>query len=853
MQRASGIVLVVLALSSLSAEVRGNGLEFEWPHWRGPEMNGISREKGLVESWDPKGESLLWKKPELATRSTPVVFRGKLYTLANAEPGTPREGEKVICADAATGEVLWEHRFNVYLSDVPDTRVGWSSVVVDPETGHVFALGVCGHFACLDGRTGQALWEKSLCEEYGLLSTYGGRTNFPLVHGDLVIVSAVIVGWGEMARPAHRFIAFDKRNGQPVWFEGTTPLPTDTTYSSPVLAVVHGQLLMIFGSGDGRVHAFQPLTGKPVWSYHASLRGINTSPVVAGNIVVCGHSEENIDTNAMGALFAVDAGKSGDVTQSGALWRNVEMFVGKSSPIVVGERVYAIEDKGTLYVVDLKTGEVKGKEKIGTQGRASPLFADGKLYVCEANGRCFIYRPDPEKGLQVIERTRLTGEEIHGSPIVSRGRLYLPTTGGIYCFGQPDAEPQTDPIPAPPPESPISADPEPAQVQVVPVESLLRSGPGRQRQQFAVRLYNSKGQWLKTVPADQVAFSIEGPGDITGEGKYTAPAEKVHEAVIVTARVGELSGTARIRLVPDLDWSFDFDDGQIPVTWVGMRYRHIPLDFDFFTRLREQDPLAADLYIFLTSDFINTNQPKQVYNDATPQQRWTGLLRYLGLLESVRTLEAATERLEPSLNTLVAEKVLAAFELSGGDNGLQLTAERGPRRVEGNGVMCKISTIPLGTRSQGWMGPSVFSNHTIQADVYGTSGDAESGVVKIPDIGLQAQRYRLTMLGSHQQLELKSWISHDLKMRTVPFEWKPDVWYTLKFRAQTVERDGKPVALLQGKAWIRGEEEPPEWQIEWTDEPPNTVGSPGFFGRADEAEIFFDNVKVYRNEAESTE
>ena len=96
----------------------------DWPNWRGPHQDNTSRETGLVDSWDPAGGpegNLLWKNAELAGRSTPIVLRGRLYTLVRDQPGTANEGEKVVCADAATGEILWQHRFNVYLSDVPDT------------------------------------------------------------------------------------------------------------------------------------------------------------------------------------------------------------------------------------------------------------------------------------------------------------------------------------------------------------------------------------------------------------------------------------------------------------------------------------------------------------------------------------------------------------------------------------------------------------------------------------------------------------------------------------------------------------------------------------------------------------
>ena len=288
MNRGIGIPIVIIlsALSLLSASrsavAADNGPvaanPMDWPNWRGPEQDGVSRETGLVDQWDPAGgadSNVLWSNPELGGISTPIVMRGKLYTIVRSEPGTPREGEKVICVDAATGKKIWENKFNVYLSDVPAERVGWSSCVGDPTTGAVYALGVCGYFQCLDGETGQTLWKHSLNEEYGLLTTYGGRTNVPIVFDDLVIISGVVIGWGEMARPAHRFLAFDKKTGATVWFNSTKPLPEDTTYSTPVTTVLNGQAALVFGSGDGSVYAWQPRTGKPIWNFQLSRRGLN--------------------------------------------------------------------------------------------------------------------------------------------------------------------------------------------------------------------------------------------------------------------------------------------------------------------------------------------------------------------------------------------------------------------------------------------------------------------------------------------------------------------------------------------------------------------------------------------------
>ena len=816
----------------------------DWPYWRGPEMNGISREKNLPASWSPEGENLVWKSEALGTRSTPIVMRGKLYTLCRHNPATLQEAEKVVCADAETGEILWEHIFNVYLTDVPDTRVGWSSVVGDPDTGHVFALGVCGYFVCLKdaGDHAEVVWSHSLSEEYGMLSTCGGRTNFPIVHENLVIISGVIIGWGDMARPAHRILAFDKRNGQCVWFQSTRPLPEDTTYSSPVLTVIEGQAQFIIGAGDGSMYGFQPRTGKVIWNYDVSPRGINSPPVVAGNVVLCGHSEENLDSTAMGALFAVDASKTGNLTKDGELWRIKEQFIGKTQPVVVGDRVYSVDDSGNFFVNELKTGKVIGKQKLGTMGRGSPLFADGKFYVTDATGRWYIFELDEAKGLKKIHQLRLE-TDINGSPIVSHGRIFLPTETAMYCIGFKNAKPEADPIPPLSAETPVSNDMKPAQALLVPVESLLKPG---YKQGLQVFLYNANGQYVGAAKPEDVKFDVAGKGSVEN-GKYLAPTEPEHHAAIVTAETAGLKAQARIRVIPEAPWSFTFDDGVVPITGVGLRYRHIPLDFDLFQKLKADDVLTSRVYVYLSTQFTNVPAPAAKFDDTTPAQTWTAFKRYLGLLEVLTNQAEAQAKLDPALKKLQDEGVIARWEWTGTDQiGPQLTVAKGQRKVTGNGVMCKITTIPKGTRSQGWMGHPGSKNYEIQADVFAVgveAADADPNA-KMPDIGLICQRYRFDMMGAAQQLKLYSWIPHDQKYFLKPFSWVPDTWYTLKFRVTVEDKDGQQVAVLRGKSWKRDAEEPQEWSIEWTDSPANLAGSPGLFGNAKDAEIFIDNVKI---------
>src|SRR5262245_7697994 len=345
----------------------------DWTYWRGPEGNSISRETGLPDTINPNGKpgsgdgsNLLWKRDDLGGRSTPIIMRGKLYTILRADPGTPKEGERVVCIDAATGKDIWQSRHNVWSSEVPDTRVGWSSVVGDPETGRVYALGACGLFECYEGDTGKIVWSIPLHEQLGVLSTYGGRTNFPVIVDDLVILGSVVIGWGDMAVPAHRFIGFDKATGVIRWFVSTRLRPEDTIYSSPALAVVNGQKLLISGSGDGWLYALQPRTGKIVWEYRLSRRGLNVAPTYDDGVVYMGHDEENPTGTLRGAIVAIKADGKGDVTATHELWKKEGIGVGRSPVLKVGDRVYVC-DPSKMLVMEASTGKPIGRPaQLGT-------------------------------------------------------------------------------------------------------------------------------------------------------------------------------------------------------------------------------------------------------------------------------------------------------------------------------------------------------------------------------------------------------------------------------------------------------------------------------------------------------
>ena len=117
----------------------------------------------------------------------------------------------MVCLDAKTGETVWENTYNVWLSPTfpPNGSDGpASSAIRRPGTSTCSARATSSNAS--NGETGETLWKVPLHEQFGMLSTYGGRTNFPIVHEDLVIISGIIINWGDYAKPNHRLLAMDK-------------------------------------------------------------------------------------------------------------------------------------------------------------------------------------------------------------------------------------------------------------------------------------------------------------------------------------------------------------------------------------------------------------------------------------------------------------------------------------------------------------------------------------------------------------------------------------------------------------------------------------------------------------------
>jgi outer membrane protein assembly factor BamB len=557
----------------------------DWADWRGPTRNGVSYEKGLPERWSLKGENVVWKQP-YGGRSTPIVMNGRVFMFNSAGEGETMQ-ERVLCFDANTGKLLWEKRFNVYETDVPPRRIAWSSPAGDPTTGNVYVFGACNDLTALSN-DGKVLWQRSLTDEFGAWTTHGGRTVSPIVEGDLVIISTIIDGWGDTALRRHRYYAFDKGTGEVVWISTPGGRPFDTTYSTPITATINGTRTMIAGAGDGTVNALKVTTGEPIWSYAVSKRGVNPGVLLKGNIAYISHQEENIESSEMGLLAAVDATAKGAIGKDQIKWliRNVQL--GPSTAVIDDERLYQVDAGANLFAFDLNSGKELWKQSLGTIQKASPVLADGKLYVGTENGKFYILKPGPT-GAQILDSDELEGvdkvdtktvvgddliasnEQVIASVAVSRGRIYLVSTKNIYCIGAKQPAPPLPPIEEKAEPAPSSA--APAAVQVVPADTVIKPGGVVK---VKVRIFDDHGRFIREEAAP--ALTLEGLKGSLSAGAFTADPERIPQAGTIKATVGSLSGVSRVRVIPGIPFTEDFSRFAVdagPTHWLNTTGKYL--------------------------------------------------------------------------------------------------------------------------------------------------------------------------------------------------------------------------------------------------------------------------------------
>jgi outer membrane protein assembly factor BamB len=794
--------LMALAVSAaLSLPTRAN----DWSNWRGPEQNGMSRETGLPETWDPdKGENVAWKNDKVTGMSSPIVMNGKLYTWTRTGeeafgdgahktivPG-PKTQESLVCVDIVTGKTDWEYNVNMYQTDVPFHRLGWGNVVGDPKTGRVYGYGVQGLLVCLDGKTGKPVWYHQMLEEYGQISTFGGRTESPTLDEDQLLITGVAFGWGDNSQGQHRCFSFDKETGELRWSSKTGGRPVDAPYGTPVITVVNGVRIVCFCGGDGGVYGYQARTGEKVFGYQLSKRGTNATPLIIGTKLIACSSEESEDTNVRGRIACIDIAQIDPKTKTPqVIWKVDGIESGFPSPTTDGNgTVMVMDHSGWIHALDLATGKKKWDKGVGTVGKASLVFGDGKVYAADAKNFAIIQPPAPGKTkAKVLSKIELAADAqqlgreyfIFGSPAISDGRIYLQTAGGTWCIGPKEIKKQTVEVPEIPREEAVDKSATPAVVQVVPADLVVRAG---EKASFKVRTFDAKGRLLAegvqadwsidplNIPPPPAAPGTPPPaappqptkagnlkGAVDANGQFTAengPPQGGAITATITTGGKKLSGFARVRVMPKLPWSFDFETAMVnkpPLTWLnaGGKFKVIELP-------------------------------------------------------------------------------------------------------DKNKVLVKTLDMDLYHAARTFFGDTHRSDYMIEADIQ--VGSKMSGDLRnMPDAGVIANKYQLVLMGNHQEFAIVSWSGAlpkegqqgEALYKSIPYVWSPDKWYHLKLSVKLSAQG----ADIKGKVWPKESAEPKDWALELVDTQPNLEGSPGLYGESlvtpVKSEIYYDNIVVGPN------
>lgn len=719
-------------------ENKAEGAAEGWFDWRGPLQTGVSLEKGLPDKIDAK--SPLWTA-DFPGQSAPVIANGKLYIMGYLGEG-PELQEGVACFDAETGKMLWKHLFNDFLSDVVYLRYANSSPSIDPETGNVYIQNSSGIFAAFTA-DGKLLWKHSMMEEYGRMTFPNNRTASPLIDKDLVITRGITAAWGAYGPPGDRFYAFDKKTGDLVWESSPGALPQDNTFSHPWLSFVGGKRVLFSACGDSSLICMNARTGEPLYrtavAKAGAKGGINSSVIEYKGSIVVTHMSENIDTSDVGRMAAFkipteikpESPTVPQVIENKDLeqWRNPNGSLA-SSPVLVDDRIYLVNEGGDLCAVNAADGKVQWKKKLGIEERqSSPFYADGKLYIAMyiaastgkaegasgggegvGNGELFIVKPGEKDG-EILSRTTLTGK-CYGSPVGYNGKIYIQTEKKLYCFGKKGknpglaaaAKPQQWPAPG-----------ERKKLQIVPAEIFLNPG---ESQAFHVRALDANGftveenvdpkslTWEKFVPPTALVKStINGSFQ---DGKLVADKNNAPSAGVFQASLGELKGYFKGRVLPGVPLTQDFESYELTQ---------------------------------------NTSTPPP---PAVPNQ-----------------LEPPTAFAYPPLPWNAAR---FKWEV---------------REKDGNKALVKTIDNKRLQRGTVFINRPDLKNYTLEADVM-TEGNKR----KMSEIGLINQRYLINLKGNAQQLEVTS--NQELFDKSVPFAVSPNVWYHLKTRVD-VAADGSGV------------------------------------------------------------
>ena len=397
----------------------------EWPGWRGPERDAVSRETGLATQWPAGGPPLAWKASGLGTGfSSLAVVEGRIYTLGD------RDGAQYLMAlKASDGSLVWKSRVGPVWNDEYGGPRGTPTV----ESGLVIALGTEGDLVAVEAASGKERWRRSLPSDFGgrVMSMWKWSES-PLVDGDRVIVTPGAADAG--------LVALEKATGKEIWRSAIPELGPagrdGAGYASVVVSSASGvkQYVQLLGRGLVGVRASD---GKFLWGYNRVANQVAniSTPLVRANWAFA-------STGYQTGAALVELQKSADA----AIVAREIYFLGAKTfqnhhggMVLVGNHVYGGngQSKGFPTCIEFATGKVAwgGDIRNAGSGSAAIAYADGHLYFRYQNGVVMLIQATPE---EYREKGSFTIPDVvkpsWSHPVIVGGRLYLREQDALYVY-----------------------------------------------------------------------------------------------------------------------------------------------------------------------------------------------------------------------------------------------------------------------------------------------------------------------------------------------------------------------------------------------------------------------------------
>jgi len=404
-----------------------------WPQWRGAKGDGVSTETGLPVKWDDKA-GVVWKCALPGDgASTPAIWGDSIFLTAMQD-----EKLHILRINKPDGKIVWsrpvgssvmrrgnpkrqEHTFHNLHNMASPSPVTDGEIVV-------FHFGNGDLLAC--DFAGKELWQRNLQKDHGAYSIWWGHANSPVLWKDLVISVCMQDSLADLQKePAASYlVAHDKRTGEQKWkvlrMTGSKGEDGDA-YTTPLFheAAVRTEMIIV---GANQIDAYDPATGKQLWT----LPGVRGSRTITGPTL--GHGLVFATEGKKGALLALRLGGEGTLEAKAIAWTQAQSMPDTPCPVLWKDLLFLVSDEGIAQCLDARTGEVKWKERLQGNYKASLVAADGKVYFLNLAGQCTVVAA--KSTFEKLAENRL--EECPSASLaISDGRIYLRTKQSLFALG----------------------------------------------------------------------------------------------------------------------------------------------------------------------------------------------------------------------------------------------------------------------------------------------------------------------------------------------------------------------------------------------------------------------------------